>query len=490
LPAAALAALAIGAAAVRSQSSNAWRSYVPCAAVGDAESSMQRQFLSDAPAVQRYRAAFLYFVHGFVQHQSAGFSRVQYCGAGSVNSFAVNGLEGFARTAPLLAAWLYAGRETVLTDPMDGRRVDLVDVLKRGILSGADPHSPDYWGAIVDNDQRIVEAADIARTLWLTKSCIWDHLSDDEKLMIARWLLPATRAATPQNNWILFPIVVDLVLVDLNAPGRDRDLAASAHREFAGYKRFYLQSGWFLDGSNIDFYNAWGITYDLYWLHQIDAAFETEFIAKAVDDSAALTEHLISPRGIPIMGRSICYRTAVPVPILAAGLLAPADAAPGRALHALDAVWRYFIGRGAIREGALTQGYFAADLRFLDEYSGGGSCQWGLRSLVLAFMHGAADHFWSDPPALLPVESSDYQLDYPKLGWRIAGHVSSGEITLEIPANTGENTRPDPYTEFDRFLETIRRRPFRPHNHEIKYKSRPGAAAVAPRRNLHNIIQI
>jgi hypothetical protein len=473
-----LTAPALGAPAAHGQSSNSWRAYVPCAAVGDAEAAMQRELLSDDPAEQRYRAAFVYFARGFVQHQSPDFGRVQYCGAGSVNSFAVNGLEGFARTAPLLAAWLYSGRDTVLTGPPDGRGVDLVNVLKRGILSGVDPHSPDYWGAIADNDQRIVEAADVARTLWLTKAVIWDHLSADEKLLIARWLLPATKAATPQNNWILFPIVVDLVLVDLNAPGVERDLAASAHREFAGYKRFYLESGWFVDGSNgVDFYNSWGITYDLYWLHQIDTTFETEFITKAMSDSAALTLHLISPHGIPIMGRSICYRTAVPVPILAADFSGSADAARGRALHALDAVWRYFVGRGAIRDGALTQGYFAEDMRFLDDYSGGGSCQWGLRSLVLAFMHGPADHFWSDPPALLPVESSDYRIDYPKLGWIVAGHAESGEITVEIPANTRENIRPDPYTELDRIRESIRRRPFRPRNHDIKYRSRVYSSA-------------
>jgi hypothetical protein len=478
LPAAALLAAEICAPTAHGQSSNEWRAYVPCAAVGEAETSMQRQLLSDDRAEQRYRAVFLYFARGFVQHQSPDFGRVQYCGAGSVNSFAVNGLEGFARTAPLLAAWLYSGRETTITGPAGGPGVDLVDVLKKGILSGVDPGSRDYWGAIVDNDQRIVEAADIARTLWLTKALIWERSSPREKLMIARWLLPATKAATPQNNWMLFPIVVDLVLIDLNAPGVAPDLAADAHREFAVYKRFYLQSGWFSDGSNgVDFYNAWGITYDLYWLHQVDATFETEFITKAVSDSAALTENLISPRGIPIMGRSICYRTAVPVPILAADLQAPGDATRGRALHALDAVWRYFAGHGAIREGALTQGYFAEDLRFLDEYSGGGSCQWGLRSLVLAFMHGTSDHFWSDPPAPLPVELSDYRIDYPKLGWRVAGHVETGEITVEISANSRDNIRPHPYTEFDRFLETIRRRPFRPRNHEIKYESRVYSSA-------------
>jgi hypothetical protein len=433
----------------------------------------EAEFLRDAPADRRYRGLFLYFAHGFVQHLTPGLGRVQYCGAGSVNGLAVNGLEGFARTAPLLAAWLYSGREQSPLDPVDGRRIDLVAVLKSGILSGVDPRSRDYWGDIVDNDQRIVEAADIARTLWLTRASIWDQLSEAERLDITRWLLPATKAATPQDNWILFPIIVDLVLIKLNAPTHDRDLLTIAHLKFAEYRRFYLESGWFVDGSNgADFYNAWGITYDLFWLNQIDSGFEKDFIAGAIRSSAALTEHLISPRGIPIMGRSICYRTAVPVPVLAAGFLDPPDSAPGPALRALDAVWRYFIGHEAIRDGALTQGYFGSDLRFLDEYSGGGSCQWGLRSLVLAYMHGAREHFWTDPPDLLPVELADYRLEYPKIGWRIAGRADSGEITVEILKNSERLNRPNPYTLFDKIREAILRRPFRPGNRKAEYDSR------------------
>jgi len=41
-------------------------------------------------------------------------------------------------------------------------------MLRTGILHGVDPRSNEYWGAIGDYDQRIVEAADIARILWLT----------------------------------------------------------------------------------------------------------------------------------------------------------------------------------------------------------------------------------------------------------------------------------------------------------------------------------
>jgi len=436
-----LIALLSGAAAYR-LASKPWRQYAPCAAGEGAEARVRTEFLSDAPPEQRYRAVFMYFARGFLRHV-AGLSRVQYCGAGSFNSYAINGLEGFARTAPLLAAWMYSGHGELIQDPLEP--IDLATILKTGILAGVDPRSRDYWGDIGDKDQRIVEAADIARTLWLTRASIWQHLTEEEKRRVTQWLLPATRAATPQNNWILFPITVDLVLASLDAPANNAELTARAHRDFEKYKRFYSESGWFVDGSD-------GV----------------DFIA----DSATLTEHLISPQGVPIMGRSVCYRTSVPVPVVAASLSTPPEAAPGVALRALDSVWRYFLVHDAISDGALTQGYFGPDLRFLDRYSGGGSCQWGLRSLVLAFMHGAGDRFWTDPPGRLPVEVSDYRLEYPKLGWTVTGHGSTGEITIEIVKNAEVINRPDPYTRFDELLETILRRPMRPNNYRVKYASR------------------
>jgi hypothetical protein len=470
---AAAVVLALGSIAAYRQANKYWTPYLTCAANGEVESQVKQEFLRDAPADARYRQLFRYFTGGFLHHLSPGFSRVNYCGAGSVNTLAITGLEGFARTAPMLAAWLHSGREASFVDPVTGTRVDLVSVLKTGILHGVDPGSPDYWGAITDHDQRLVEAADIARTLWLTRASIWDQLNEGERLKITRWLLPATRAATAQDNWILFPIVVDLVLTQLHAPLTDASLMARAHRDFDDFKRFYLESGWFSDGPvRVDFYNAWGITYDLFWLAQFDPNFAPDFIAGALRDSAALTAHLISPRGVPIMGRSVCYRTALSVPVLAHGLAAPASAQAGLDLRALDAVWRYFIGHDVLQDGALTQGYFATDLRFLDQYSGGGSCQWGLRSLVLAFMHGPDDKFWSGPAPKLPVEAADYQLVYPKLGWKITGELRSGDITIEIPGNDAASDPPTPYTWHDRLLEAIVRRPFRPGNYETKYDRR------------------
>lgn len=443
-----------------------WWRYQPSPVASIDERTLQTMFRGNLPAARRYQALFEYFALGFVHHATPSFARVQYSGVGDNTGFRIDGLQGFARTAPLLAAWASTGRDTMLFDPRSGRTIDLVDALKRGLLAGVARRSPDYWGDIGDYDQRIVEAADIARFVWLTRTRVWDQLAPPDRQAVTSWLRMAGAAKTPRTNWMLFPVLVDLVLAKLSPA--DAQLRTRALQQFDDYRQFYLQSGWFYDRPyGVDFYNTWGITYELFWIHAVDPDFEKQFVTGAIHDSAALTEHLIGPRGVPIMGRSICYRTAIPVPIIAASLIDPSESA--HASRALDLVWRYFIAHDSLRDGALTQGYFNTDLRFLENYLGTGSCQWGLRSLVLAFLWNKESSFWQDPSAPLPVELGDYALEYPKLGWRVCARRASGEIVIEIPKNRDRQYTAVPYTWMDRALEAVTRAAHRPSNGETKY---------------------
>jgi hypothetical protein len=446
--------------------------------VGSEEERVRQLLLGNQPLETRFAGLFEYFANGFVRHATPGYSRVQYGGLGSQNSYATDGLEGFARTAPLLAAWIYSGRDVAVGDPGGGRPSEMVAMLRAGILGGVDPRSSGYWGDILDQDQRIVEAADVARVLWLTRASIWDKLDGGQKQMIRAWLLSATAAQTPRSNWMLFPVVINVVLAHLRSENAAEELQQHAHQIFADYKQYYLDYGWFYDRPHgVDFYNAWGITYDLFWIHAVDPAFEPDFIVEALEKSADLTQHLISPHGIPIMGRSICYRTAVPVPLVAATFLDSSRFPVGRAVRGLDVVWRYFVANGSLRDGALTQGYFKADPRLLDLYSGTGSCQWGLRSLVLAFMHPAGDPFWRATQEPLPVEESDYRLELSKLGWTVEGYRRNGEIIVTIPRNPADVNTIDEYSWTMRAKEMFLRRPLRPGNQEIKYESRHYSSA-------------
>ena len=89
----------------------------------------------DLAARDRYDHLFTYFSDGFLRFASPGRERVLYP-EGSCFGPAVDGLQGFARTAPLLAAWATSSREPVGTDPVGGQRVDLVALLQEGLLTG------------------------------------------------------------------------------------------------------------------------------------------------------------------------------------------------------------------------------------------------------------------------------------------------------------------------------------------------------------------
>ena len=413
--------------------------------------------------VERYGSLFKYFLTGFRKYRSSQGSRVQYPGYGSIRGYDICGLEGFARTAPLLAAWLYRG----CSARFGKFRLDMC--LRDGLLAGTDPSSPEYWGDIGSDDQRLVEAADIARAVWLSRKQVWSQLDIREQSRIAAWLSQACSShIRVRNNWLLFPVVVEAALTDLGHS------TASTYGNYWEFKeKFYRQNGWFFDlPEGVDFYNTWGIGYDLFWLHLLAPALDAEFLRIALLQSGRLTAHLISPAGVPIMGRSVCYRTAVPCPVLAAAHVDDEVVSPGMARRSLDAVWRYFVTRGALRQGSLTMGYFDNDPRLIDDYTGPGSSHWGLRSLVLAYMFPDGHSFWQSDPEHLPIEKDDFCLALKHLGWTVRGFKDTQNITITIAGNARDNLTLEPQTDAMRRDEASLRAPVRPKNHAAKYEQR------------------
>jgi len=444
---------------------------------GVAELAIKREFLSRSAAdEQRYEALFRYFLSGAIRFTDDAGSRIHYPGAAGLNGYAIDGLEGFARTGTLLAAWIASGRDPVIVDAASGKPIDLVSYLRRGLLAGTDPKSNGYWGKIRSWDQRIVESADVARIIWMTRAQIWRLLDRQQQVQVAAWLQQVDGLKTPGNNWLMFSVTVDVVLRGLGVAGAGSD----SNPNYPIFKQNYLGNGWFADPpKGVDFYNAWGMSYELFWITFIDPQFDPDFIRSSLKQSADITARLIGTNGVPIMGRSICYRTAVPVPLLTEELLDDQRVNPGLARHALDVVWRHFVAHGALQDGALTQGYYRSDLRFVDYYSGPGSCHWGLRSLVLAFVHAPGSDFWQAKAQLLPVELGDYRLAYDKLGWIVSGRRDDGSVTIEIPNNVGNAPRTKPYARWRGWLERLFRRPFRPSNEDVEY-NRPIYSSANP----------
>jgi len=425
----------------------------------------------EQPSSTAYDALAGYFVKGFMTYRSPDGAYARYpgwpMGEGGPEDQHQDRLEGFSRIAPLLASWLHGGRPQLMSLPSGGT-VDAADLLRTGFLAGTDPESGAYWGAIGDHDSRIVEAHDIALALWLSRRWTWDQFSDAEREQVSAWLQGASGRRTVDNNWHLFIVLTDLVLQNLGVP-TDR---LEIERRYSRFKSFYAGDGWFRDGPGgpIDYYNAWGIHYSLFWIGQLDPTLDPGFLNDTLTAFAKSLKHLIGPHAFPIMGRSVCYRMAVPAPVIMAHIADLPTVTAGEARRALDLTWRHFIRNGAVQRGTVTQGYCGADPRWLDGYSGPASCLWSLRSLVAAFYLPSESAFWNSEGHPLPVEKGDFNLTLTAIDRRIVGEAATGEVRLEMLSTTPAATpKVESYSLFRRVTDALLCRSRRPSNTGPKY---------------------
>jgi hypothetical protein len=370
---------------------------------------------------------FRYLLTGFLEWRSQDGARAAYPGLLSNHGADIDAIEGFSRFAPLIAAWLAGGRPAMV-ETLNGKPTDLAELLRQGLVAGTDPNGSGYWGLPSKTDQRICEAADIALALWLSRDRVWARLDAAEQDRIVAWLRALALFKVHDNNWHLFPVLILLALRHLKA----KDLPASGLGHYARIREFHRGAGWYADGRElkIDYYNAWGFHYPLFWFGELASGRDAAILGQELREFATSLSFLISPAGLPMIGRSITYRMALPAPLIAAQRRHPETIAPGLARRALAAVWAHFIERGALRAGIVTQGYEGVEPDLVDAYSGPASPLWSLRSLILAFYEPSGARFWAAPLQPLPIEEKDYSLSIPSIGWRVEGRQATGEIVI------------------------------------------------------------
>ncbi|MDW5289364.1 DUF2264 domain-containing protein [Formosa sp. PL04] len=447
------------------------KTITPPTAYKTIDKQVKIDFLEGDTVEIKYKNLFKYFAQGANNYKSEHNALFYYPGAISSRGRQINALEGFARFFPLAASWLYAGNENLITFN-NNESIDLKETLKAGLLAGTDNADLEYWGDIIDKDQRIVEAADIALGLWISKDYIWNTLTFEEKTQISLWLQQAINKNIVDNNWNLFPIIITKSLEALNF-NTEQNLNYVNGLYVAYKKKHYLGNGWFDDPpKGVDYYNAWSIHYSLFWLDQIDPNFDHEFITTSHSEFLSFYKYLFSKNGFPFMGRSVCYRMAAPAPIVSGALLLPNEISPGFALNALDATWSFFIENNALEYGKVTQGFLEDDLSVLDNYSGAGSCLWSLRSLIVAFYVNKQIPLWNSEKEKLPIEISDFQIVQKNIGWRITGEKATNKISLHIDNNTNNKSyKLTKYGFENQFKEYIFKSPKRPKNEKALYKN-------------------
>ena len=166
------------------------------------------------------------FTRGIPADGSPAWSRLP--GADAANP--ITGMEGFCRMSVAWSAWL---AEPGNPDTLDhgGRSVDVLDLVVRGLVDGTDPSGPWYWGDIRDRDQRIVEAAELAFTLWTGRERILPALGPDRLRQVLAWLAQVHGRDVYADNWVLFPAIVATVEP---GPRANRSTTGSSTRASTG----------------------------------------------------------------------------------------------------------------------------------------------------------------------------------------------------------------------------------------------------------------
>lgn len=323
---------------------------------------------------------------------SKGGGRVSIDASGAVFDRAAAELEGFARPLWGLAAAAMGG-----IDPDDW-----LPLYRQGLTHGTDPAHPEYWGEARPHDQRIVELAALAFALIVAGDRLWTPLPEPARTRVIACLAAARAQPVFDNNWHFFPVLIDLALRRLGAPGDDARVAAA----FAGIDACHLGNGWYRDGPvpRVDHYAGFAFHfYSLLHARLADdparrdiatgraRAFAPHFVHWFADDGAVLP-----------FGRSLTYRFAAAA-FWGACAFAGLEALPWGTMKALYLGHLRWWSRQPIarRDGLLGVGYGYPDANMAESYNSAASPYWAFKVfLPLALPE---DHpFWAADETPLP----------------------------------------------------------------------------------------
>ena len=379
-----------------------------------------------------------HLIRGFYRYASPGRSGIIYPGQWrSMWSDSAERMEGFARSFFLAAPYLLHNPGGVFTFESDS--FDLGEFYRRGIVSGTDRSSDEYWGGIKSFSQTIVEAASLALNLYLARTSVWDAFSPDEQRQVASYLLAVGRCKTYRNNWMLFRAIIHAVLKRFEMPYDESAMRRLIKRSAA----LYVGDGWYSDGRErcFDYYNAWVMhPYLLFWC-DINPDTEPGFFGLCRERTRIFTDHyrhFFAPDGsFPAYGRSLIYRSAVVSVFPVAEYYSCSALQPGEARRICSGNVKYFWDKGAVdKQGFLTLGFHRPLPELSEYYSGTQSPLWANKAWW-TFLLPPSHRFWTDQEVPLPVETGSFTRSLVGPGLIVSGEANSQQVIVAAPnANT------------------------------------------------------
>jgi hypothetical protein len=345
----------------------------------------------------------------------------------------VDAVESFARIASAWGAWL-RNPTNLATLKFQGHEINLELLLRQALLDGTNPSNPyTYWGDIGHMDQRIVESADIAVALWMSRERVFDKMTTAEQDQIIRWLAQVDGKGTYTDNWILFTAMTQAVRHHLGFSSPIDDL----DNRLMQLDEFYRGDGWYVDGPTNEFelYNAWMFGWHYLLWAWIDGDRRPDHRQHVLQRGRSFIDgflHFFGANGsYPAWGRSSVYRFAAIAPFAIGHLLQITPHDPGLLRRVSSGCIRYFYERGFLDPEShfVRQGYHGDFPPAGEAYISPGSPYWCCHGLF-ALTFDKEDPFWTATESPLPVEQGDYELVLPAPGLIVSGRRDTGQVLL------------------------------------------------------------
>ena len=313
-----------------------------------------------------------------------------------------SGMEGFTRMSTAWAAVVAGGTATLVHD---GRSVDVLDLLVRGLTDGTDPAGPWYWGDIQDMEQPIVEAAEVAFAVWLARERLVPALGPEGLEQVLAWLGQVHGKRVYDDNWVLFPVAVACLERALGRRIDDRLIDEGIDTML----RWDVGDGWYSDGDGhaFDRYTGWAVHWHLLHWAAVDGDRRPEVRDRVIASAATFLRDLpawaAEDGAVPLMGRSLGYKfaTAGLAGLAAIQGVSPID--PGLARGIIDRNIRYHLDHDGIDPATdwLRVGIWGERPTVLERYMRAGASAWAVHALLPLAL--PSDHpFWSAPDPGLP----------------------------------------------------------------------------------------
>ncbi len=338
---------------------------------------------------------FLQICRPLKEHYSR-FGSMLYLGNTGVNyGEKPSRMEGFARVLWGLGP-LLAGDNSTLPKATQTEIEDWLELYRTGLISGTDPKSPEYWGDVVDYDQKMVEMAPIAVALSIAPDKLWEPLTTVQQTNIHTWLKQINDKAVWDNNWRLFRVLV-------NSMFRLRGLPFSKEKledDLQFIENSYIGDGWYFDGNlgQMDYYVPFAIQFYALIYAKLMKEFDPERASRFEARAASFAKDFLcwfATDGSEIpFGRSLTYRFAHSA-FFSALAYDRNEALPwGEVKSVVMGNLRTWLSRPIFdAEGILTIGYGYPNLIMSERYNGPGSPYWALK-LFLFLALDEKHPFW------------------------------------------------------------------------------------------------